>query len=560
MKNRKVMLFLVLLLSFCTLFLSAGGEKESTEAGDDMYVIKMLSSGYGGMGSATPVGKVITDKFNVDFQFDQFTGNWQEKASLWLAAGDYPEIVYVQQDMQILRKYINSGAFVALDDLIETTAPNFKSFYKDQIPYYRANATDGKIYYWASGSPEEMELFQKPFEMAVRTDLFEKTGYDADLPLTEDEWLDFFVKAKEAAEEIDGRKPVGFTMPLGEPWAVALLPAAMRVGKYQYLGGGKMLMLDGDTNEIEYMLRLDYSKQVMRFFNKLYREGAFDKESFTDKSAQTTEKFNSGLALGAFYVTWFTGGANSALKSADKDYRYAVLPFRLKAQEENNDIRYHRTKTVRIFDMYGITKNARFPKRIMEVLNYTLTWEGQKLIGWGQEGIHYNVADGKRVPSEEFLNGYENEPQYLVNQGIGGNQFLFLGLAFGRTPNGQPSQIIHDPTIRFQTYSQELKNFYKSHAWENDLDPWNDIETRALSTGDWSQSIVCDPSSVEAKIEQRIKDLHNDTTVKLIMAADDNEFELIWNQAGEQLEELDADRVIDLYEKQYAEWIEKLGK
>ncbi len=155
MKKRGILFLVVVLLTCMTMSVFAGAQMETKTGEGETYVIKMYSKNFTGLGSSTPVGKIIKEKFNIDFEFEKFTGDWQEKASLWLAAGDYPEIVYIEQNLDLLRKYINAGVLIALDPLAEQYAPNFLSFYKEALPYMRLNAQDKKIYYWPTGSPKK---------------------------------------------------------------------------------------------------------------------------------------------------------------------------------------------------------------------------------------------------------------------------------------------------------------------------------------------------------------------------------------------------------------------
>ena len=551
MKKRGILFLVVVLLTCMTMSVFAGAQMETKTGEGETYVIKMYSKNFTGLGSSTPVGKIIKEKFNIDFEFEKFTGDWQEKASLWLAAGDYPEIVYIEQNLDLLRKYINAGVLIALDPLAEQYAPNFLSFYKEALPYMRLNAQDKKIYYWPTGSPEEKEMFQTPFEMVVRMDLLKALGYPK-IPENEKEWLNFFIEAKKKVPTVDGRPTVGFSMPLAEPWAVALLPAMSRTGRYQYLGGGKMVMLDCDNNTVDFILKNEYSKEAMKFFNGLYRAGLFDKESFTDKGAQTTEKFNTALILGSIYIKWLSEASNPTLNESGKaDMQYIGLPFRLESMNENNDARYNRVMLVRNFDHYAITKKAKHPERIMELINWICTDEGQALLGWGIEGIHYTMEGNKKVPTPEFYNGFNNDPDYLYKQGLG--IFGFLTLSTKLDDEGQSAVVELDPTVRFDSYNDEVKEVYAKYGWENYLSPWDKYETKGIDVTEWGAALTLNASSPEAKMMTKIADLHNDATIKLIMAKDDAEFDKIWQDSVNELKALGGEQVIQLIRNQYAE-------
>ncbi len=261
MKRMKVKLLIVALLCVVALFsVSARGQKEGTTEGDSLYTIKVLDGGLSTLFSDTPVGAVIREKFNIDFEFEQYTGNWQEKVSLWLAGGDYPEIVPFHRSPEILKKYINAGALYELDNLVEEYGPNFKKTLKEQIPHIRHMAGDGKIYFWPERSPSMHELVNVPFDMPVQIKALEMMGYPK--LRTTDQWYDFYVGAMAKYKQA-GTETVGITMPMAWEPMLPLIPGAFRDGgRYVYISGTRMLMLDCETDSIDYILRTEYELEV----------------------------------------------------------------------------------------------------------------------------------------------------------------------------------------------------------------------------------------------------------------------------------------------------------
>ncbi|MCK5613076.1 hypothetical protein KAR91_64985, partial [Candidatus Pacearchaeota archaeon] len=52
---------------------------------------------------------------------------------------------------------------------------------------------------------------------------------------------------------------------------------------------------------------------------------------------------------------------------------------------------------------YFIPYNAEHPDRVLDLLNYMVSDEGQELIYWGVKGIHYTKDDKSDFNEEEFL-------------------------------------------------------------------------------------------------------------------------------------------------------------
>lgn len=65
-----------------------------------------------------------------------------------LASGDYPDVVVMSRGDASLDKYITSGAFIALDELIEKSGPDIKEMYGDTL--IKTRYKDGKNYYLAN--------------------------------------------------------------------------------------------------------------------------------------------------------------------------------------------------------------------------------------------------------------------------------------------------------------------------------------------------------------------------------------------------------------------------
>ena len=353
----------------------------------------------------TKIGQMIKDKFNIVFEFVPYAGNWDEKCAVMLAGGDYPEILNINTE-SLIKKYIKAGALIQLDDLADQYGKNFEERYKDTIPYWRMTSEDGKLYKYEAGAPD-MECVTGPqFDVAVRSDVLEALGYPK--LLSEDSYIDFLKKGLQMFPETDGQKTLGMVLPGAESWGIqGVVPIMYEKGKYTAAAGNRSVIWDNENNRFtDYMLH-PYVKDSIKFFNKLYKNGLLDPESFTDYTQQVTDKMNQARPLAIWYATWLIDPVNIQLaKNGKENMQYVIMPIMSDTQLANKD-----SRVARILDNYSwasmvITKNAAQPERIMQLIDWASTEEGQVLLGWGIEGDHYNVVDGKRVLTDTFKKNY----------------------------------------------------------------------------------------------------------------------------------------------------------
>lgn len=540
---------------------SASGGESSTEEGDselEPLRYTMLNANISINSTDTKVGQYIKDKFNIEFQFEKYTGDTQEQASLWLAAGNYPEIVELTGgNHDLVKKYISAGALLPLDPYLDEYGQNIQALYEESMPIIRSFAEDGQMYFWDPGGPEKKEATGIPFEMTVRSDLLKKLGYP-ELETTDD-WLQFIRDAVALEPETNGQKTIGFTMPLGANYAVPLIPTLPRTGRYQYLGRDKMLMVDCTDGSLYYFYELDYTKEAFKFFNTLYREGLFDREAFSDLDQQTKDKMAIGTPVCIWYVNWFNTEANTKLaQNGQEDMQYTVMPIQITSSYENGDDRYYRYTAFRGFDVAAMTTKMEEPERFVQLLDWAMSPEGQVMLGWGIEGDHYTVDDeGIRTPTQTVLDGYQNVDQYMYKEGI--NLFSFLGLSSDVDENGQNYTMTQDASFIMSSFTDTQKEVLDAYGWDNYLDPFGEM-IGIDQTSYMTAFGMMDTTSDLAKKEQDLVQISNSAVAALVTAESDEAFEAAWNQAAEDIQAAGAAEIKAFYEEEYEKTLAALGE
>lgn len=493
----------------------------------------------------TTIFKVIKDKFNIDFELIPYSGNYQDKLNTMLAAGDYPELVRLEQN-ELVKRYIQAGALVALDDFL-ADSPDFTERFAENIPFWRSVASDGKLYKWEFDVPQDGQNVCECLDLAVRIDALEKQGWPE--LLSEDDYVSFLKQALIDFPATNNRSTIGMVAPFAESWGLAGITTAMpEKGDSYLLMGGKSVLFNVKERKFEDLFMTRDTIDSFRFLNRLYREGILDKESFTDNNAQVQEKMNAGQALSVWYANWTADAASPRLREAGHpELQYIALPIRSNNQMQEGGKRPLRVDSTRPIASVAITKNAKDPQRLFELINWAASEEGQILLQAGVEGVHYNIVDGKRVPTQQYKDGIANDPNYKRNEGF--NIVDLLGRVKTVSPvDGQFYLMEAEPTLRDElTLSEEQRNAYRMMGYDHKLQYWVDNgEEFPMGV---ASAISLNPADSFGLVEQQIIELRKKYTAQLILAENDAAFERILAEGVEAHQKLNPQDVIDEYNR-----------
>ena len=490
------------------------------------------------------IGKVLEEKFNIVFEYIPLTGDLNEKVNLLLATGDYPELIGMT-GVDNIRKYIDAGAAISLESYIEN-APNFQREFKEQIGFWRNYSGKNEVCHWESGVGGTVgERFGYiPGDIVVRSDALEKQGWPT---LTSaSDWIPFLKQAMQDFPETDGKKSIGLTSTFAEPWGLQGI-AGIGYEKGEHLtgaaGNNAVIWNHTESTFVDYFL-CEEALETIRWFNALYREGILDEESFTDLYQQTVDKVKSGQALSIWYSGWAAGEANQAFRDAGKpEMQYVSIPFQLDSQASTNQKRASGIAYTNFSDIYCITKNAEHPERIFEVVEFALSDEGQILLQSGIEGITYNIVDGKRVPTDEYL---ANWSSFEWKMGVGmAWEYRYLPSINGLASDG----------VQYNMNSPEIEELLRDERANEaidkmDLNQWYD-RIKFVFIDSNATSVTLDSTSEESRIETRLIDFRVKAYAQLILAETEAEYESILANLIAEYKKLEPERVIDAYNEGY---------
>lgn len=320
---------------------------------------------------------------------------YKTKLNLKMSSSDIPDISRIDfaDDFQ---KYAQQGAFVDLTDLInEKDTPNILKEVPMEI--FEQAKVNGKIYGIPyQGGPGAGYRW----DLVLRKDYMESVG--ATPPKTLDEYYNLLKKIK--AEKPDVIPLGGYTAQIGQ--------TKFANNSFDNIFGafgvtpGFFTEKDGKFSNYDISPKM---REALLFLQKMYKEGLIDKEFATIKEEQLRAKLYSGK-LFSWMGWWSTANdydtqveTNELIKSgklhadgnlpnqADEPFKYLTLLGSLVGPDGTAVA----PMGAPFSQMNAISAKTKDPKKVLSIIEESLSPENQMLTVWGIEGEDYNIVDGK---------------------------------------------------------------------------------------------------------------------------------------------------------------------
>jgi putative aldouronate transport system substrate-binding protein len=461
----------------------------------------------------TPIAKALTEKTGITLKYDLTVGDETQKHDLWLAAGDYPDIMAVGPAS--IKKYQDAGALIPLNDLIDQYGPHIKEKFGK---YYNLLKDDeGKIWslYGINLSQEAAPDATAPF--IVQYDVLKEAGFPE--VRTIDQLYDLIKAYKDKHPKIDGKDTIGFTSAM-QGWLMNIQfnnPIVSASG----LPDHGNFRIDA-TGNVEYNPVSEDAKTYYKFLNKMFVNGLYDKEAFTQDTLE--KKLAQGRVLAAYVPNWLLGTVETALRAEGKPERaYARLPIFLNegTVDNTNMIR----PTFAGSQQWSITTAAKNPERFIQFIDYLFSDEGQILTQWGLEGIHYEMKDGHRAVTAELLEKRKNDPDTDVKEGFysegtGGGYWFTTGPGSKLGDGDYATPLTKEYVIsKYDDMTKEVLAQYGKQVWADFLQP------AQITAGYLWQLTPPETVSMQAA---KVDEAWRKYLPKLIMASSETNFDKEW--------------------------------
>lgn len=383
---------------------SAGGATETAGSSQreeiTLDVFSMLSN-FSGEQTGW-FAKVIKDKFNINLNIiaSNLEGGGDVKFATMMAAGNLGDLVIFGDDGQKYLDSIKAGMLVdwTKDGLLDSKGQNILKYAPKAIEKNKANFGGGSSVYGigfdvGDDKPGPSEAKDLTYNPNLRWDLYEKLGRP-EINTMED-YLPVLKQMQELEPKSEsGRPTYAFSM-----WAdwdgnmMVLTKAWAGIHGFDEGDGfnpGGFSLVSADKDEYQGVLDEDgYYMRGLKLYYDANQMGLVDPDSMTQKFEDVVNKMKDGQLLFTFFP-WLDDTYNTAEHMAEGK-GFALVPFK-----EERTFSYG-------YDPYGgnrvwaIGSKTKHPDRVLELIDWLYSPEGNMISSNGPEGLNWELKDGKPV-------------------------------------------------------------------------------------------------------------------------------------------------------------------
>lgn len=491
-----------------------------------------------------PVYKAIQDETGVTLDWDMNpTG---DKYNAYVASGDLPDI-FVLNSVKDVEALIKSGAVLDLSDYVEKDLPDFLKigqkalqFSKDQL-----SAGTGKVYFipgrLSIGEPDS--VYMAPvIGFYTRLDWYKEIGS----PELKD--FDDVVDMAAAIHEkhpttADGQPTYAFSM--WQDWGLWHYTVASGVIRNLVgLPGLSNSVLFYNPNTYEFVNSLDNDNSPVwvdaEMYNKAYRAGLMDPNSFTQPYSQATTAMDNGQVI-VQLASWLTPGPNATLAADNPDNPDAGYVSILVDNGEYASSTYSSTGFA---EFWCVSSKCKYPERALDVINTMYKEDISRAIQCGVKGDTWDVGDdGKAYLTEKGLT-YNSDPDFMTKTGAG-KYSNFSGIdVYSRDSNGQFINLMYDPDVLAKTLTPLKQSWLSMYNETSESDLWKNHNGKAGNSA--FQNLFPTPSSDISRIDAKVNEYMVTALPKLVMCESDEAFAAQKAQMIQDIQAIDGfDQLLD---------------
>lgn len=308
-----------------------------------------------------PFFKELEEKTNVHIEWELYPqGSYSEKKNILLASDEVPDAFFGPEAFTIddANKYGPQGTVIALDDLIEKYAPNYKdAMSKEPMLSGMSTASDGKKY--TMGTVIEQIQRNYPGQLYINKKWLDSLQLDA--PDNLEQFYNVLKAFKENDMNGDGNKndEIPFTFinfnhinGIGQ-----FFGAFGRVDVHNHGGSPLDHFVANEDGSLTFTADKPEYKTAIEYLHKFFADGLFDQEGFTQDPKQYEAKMKDPKGVvGAFYA-WST----QAVSPETADQYVAINPLKGPNGEEPFVMKRNNNINVR-GNGFAITHKNKIPE------------------------------------------------------------------------------------------------------------------------------------------------------------------------------------------------------
>ncbi|MFB5673810.1 ABC transporter substrate-binding protein [Paenibacillus terreus] len=460
----------------------------------------------------------VTKKTGVNINFIVPAGNENEKLNTMIASGKLPDFITLGWTEDAVKKMIEGKMVLPLNELAEKYDPYFmKVADPAKVSWYQQ--PDGNIYGYpnASSSPQDYKKYGQNFvsnqTFMVRKDIYEALG-KPDMR-TPEGFLKALQDAKQKFPEVNGQPLI----PLG-------LHEFTDVGNYslkEYLQNFLAVPYEKDGQLYDRMTDPEYVGWL-KTLRKANEMGLLAKDVFIDKRPQMEEKIAQGRYFAMLYQRSDMGNQQITRYVNDPDSVYIAVDGPANSKLDPPTLA---GPGISGWTLTLISKDVKGKERAIEFLTYLISEEGNKDLYMGEEGVTWDMVDGKETFKPEVLD-LLNKDRTAFDKKYGAS-FTFWML---------------------MDTNMNLKWAPPSAEPAKQPEDWTKGKTYGFSQYD---NTIPTGTSAEGIANSKINQAWGRTLPKLLLAASDSEFDQLFEKFLKDRDEAGYDKVKAYQEKAFAE-------
>ena len=335
--------------------------------------------------------KHIEEKFNVDIKITGAGSTWQDRLSTEIADNNTPDLFFALPDTSTITDYIKKQVVTDLNPYIEkANATNLKQILGTE-QYKKTTLINGKNYF-----------------------IPQSVGYTTRVILVRKDWMAKWNEVRGAEATAEPQTLSEFTSMLSyfrnndpdgdnkkNTYGLALSNNFDYVQDFFATFGVKPEYYTDENGDYQISAMSDNYKDMLEWFKQGNSEGYVYSDFYMMTETEALQSFYQGVC-GAVVTSGdlLLDGIINEIENAYPGQNYKDM-LTLIAPPDSDDGQYQGAFKGWNFYWGGwcVSADAEEPMRLIKILDYLFSPEGQKLMVYGLEGTHYTETNGVITPN-----------------------------------------------------------------------------------------------------------------------------------------------------------------
>ena len=416
MKVRKLVTAVLIVVMTAAITVSCGGSKGGGPRG--LYKIDVYTqlANYAGM-QVGWFAKIVKEKFNMELNIIPTADG---VFSTRMASGNLGDLILFGGDGAEYLDAIEAGMLLDWnkDDLLEKHGPDIK---KNLAMALKKNSDKfgGGVKTYGFGHNASSTAFASEagfYHPDIRFDLYQQIGSPPIPNLMA--YLDVLRRMVAVAPAGDSGLP-SYGISLFKDWDGDTVMSVKCMGAFYGYDEFGFTMYHAETNTTQPIFD-DNSlyMQGLKFFNRAYQMGILDPDSATQTFSDLTEKYADGRVYWSIFSWLGPSNYNTSERLAQGKGMFGVP-----AADQKNVV--YGTNIYGGERVWAIGSKAKYPERIMELINWLCTPEGIMTHHWGPQGVTWDYDENSKAYLTPLgIQIQDGDKRAQMPESAGGGQFM----------------------------------------------------------------------------------------------------------------------------------------